>query len=111
MKPLIGWQNQHSSCNHCRLLQLFRNFYHLSVISVIRGRAPEHRQHVRLLKTRPVRLPQKMPPLLNEEEAALDPYLVLQVAVEADEKMIKKAYRQMSLKYHPDKVSSSLVWL
>jgi DnaJ family protein C protein 17 len=50
-----------------------------------------------------------MPPLLNEEEAALDPYLVLQVAVEADEKMIKKAYRQMSLKYHPDKVSSS--WL
>lgn len=46
-----------------------------------------------------------MAPLLNEEEAALDPYLVLQVAVEADEKMIKKAYRQMSLKYHPDKVS------
>lgn len=44
-----------------------------------------------------------MAPLLTEEESALDPYLVLELAVGATEKEIKKAYRQLSLRYHPDK--------
>jgi len=45
-----------------------------------------------------------MPPLLNEEETALDPYVVLALNPAASEGDIKKAYRKMSLKYHPDKV-------
>jgi DnaJ family protein C protein 17 len=44
-----------------------------------------------------------MAPLLNEEEAALDPYGVLGLEASATENDIKKAYRKMSLKYHPDK--------
>lgn len=44
-----------------------------------------------------------MAPILTEEESALDPYLVLAVEVGATEKEIKKAYRKLSLRYHPDK--------
>ena len=44
-----------------------------------------------------------MPPLLNEEERALDPYALLEVAVGASDKDIEKAYRKASLKWHPDK--------
>lgn len=46
-----------------------------------------------------------MAPLLNEEESALDPYLVLGLTSDAGDGDIKKAYRKLSLKYHPDKVS------
>jgi hypothetical protein len=35
-----------------------------------------------------------------------DPYEILNLERGATEKEIKKAYRQMSLKFHPDKVSS-----
>lgn len=45
----------------------------------------------------------EMAPILSEEESALDPYLVLAVEVGATEKEIKKAYRKLSLRYHPDK--------
>jgi hypothetical protein len=48
-----------------------------------------------------------MPPLLDDEESALDPYGVLGLSSSATEKDIKKAYRQLSLKYHPDKVSDA----
>lgn len=53
-----------------------------------------------------------MAPILEEEEAALDPYTLLGLDKTAagggiTEKMIKKAYRTMSLKYHPDKVCQS----
>ena len=44
-----------------------------------------------------------MAPLLDEEEAGIDPYEVLGVSAEAGEGDVKKAYRKMSLKYHPDK--------
>jgi hypothetical protein len=50
-----------------------------------------------------------MPPLLDDEESALDPYGVLGLSSSATEKDIKKAYRQLSLKYHPDKVSPTLI--
>lgn len=46
-----------------------------------------------------------MAPLLNEEESALDPYAVLGVETTASEKEIKQAFRKMSLKCHPDRVS------
>lgn len=45
-----------------------------------------------------------MPPVLSEEETALDPYLLLNIGTSASEKEVKKAFRTMSLKYHPDKV-------
>jgi translocation protein SEC63 len=32
-----------------------------------------------------------------------DPFSILQVAVDADEKAIKKSYRKLSLQYHPDR--------
>ena len=44
-----------------------------------------------------------MAPLLTDEEAALDPYALLSLPASADEKAIRKAYRQQSLKYHPDR--------
>ena len=44
-----------------------------------------------------------MAPLLTEEEAALDPYALLNIDPTADDKAIRKAYRQTSLKYHPDR--------
>jgi hypothetical protein len=44
-----------------------------------------------------------MPPLLTEEESALDPYALLNLDTSADEKAVRKAYRQLSLKYHPDR--------
>lgn len=45
-----------------------------------------------------------MPPLLSEEESALDPYTLLNISSTATEKDVRKAYRQKSLKYHPDRV-------
>ena len=45
-----------------------------------------------------------MAPLLSEEESAVDPYLTLGVESGSTENEIKKAYRKLSLKYHPDKV-------
>ena len=44
-----------------------------------------------------------MPSLLNEEERALDPYKVLELATTANDQDVKKAYRKLSLRYHPDK--------
>ncbi len=49
-----------------------------------------------------------MPPLLSEEEAALDPYSLLDLVSGASEKEVRKAYKMKSLRYHPDKASSSL---
>lgn len=47
-----------------------------------------------------------MAPLLSEEELALgDPYEVLGVPVDATEKQIRSAYRSLSLRCHPDRVS------
>lgn len=46
-----------------------------------------------------------MAPLLTEEESALDPYTILSVSLTSTEKDIRKAYRQASLKYHPDRTS------
>jgi translocation protein SEC63 len=40
------------------------------------------------------------------EFKVFDPYEILKLHRGATEKEIKKAYRQMSLKFHPDKVSS-----
>jgi preprotein translocase subunit Sec63 len=48
-----------------------------------------------------------MAPLLSEEEIALgDPYEILGVPVDATEKQIQSAYRKLSIKSHPDRVSS-----
>jgi DnaJ family protein C protein 17 len=44
-----------------------------------------------------------MAPLLSEEESALDPYLILELGITANEKDISKAYRKKTLLYHPDK--------
>jgi curved DNA-binding protein CbpA len=53
-----------------------------------------------------------MAPILNEEEAVIDPYELLGVKVEATEAEIKSTYRKLSLKCHPDRVSCSfsVVW-
>jgi curved DNA-binding protein CbpA len=51
-----------------------------------------------------------MAPLLTEEELALgDPYEVLGVPVDATEKQIRSAYRSLSLRCHPDRVSHELM--
>ncbi|ORY23993.1 hypothetical protein BCR39DRAFT_548078 [Naematelia encephala] len=47
-----------------------------------------------------------MPPLLTEEETAIDPYTTLGLTSNATEQEVKKAFRRLSLKYHPDKDSS-----
>lgn len=44
-----------------------------------------------------------MAPLLTDEESALDPYAILSLEPSATEREIRKAYRQTSLKYHPDR--------
>merc|ERR1719245_1321718 len=41
--------------------------------------------------------------LFDYEMANFDPYEILQVSYDATQKEIKKKYREMSLKYHPDK--------
>ena len=47
-----------------------------------------------------------MAPLLSEEEIALgDPYEILGVPVDSTDQQIKSAYRKLSLKSHPDRVS------
>ena len=40
----------------------------------------------------------------NEGSALMDPYQVLGIGKNASEAEIKQAYRQLALKYHPDKV-------
>jgi DnaJ-domain-containing protein 1 len=47
-----------------------------------------------------------MAPILSDEELALDPYALLGVTPDATEKQISTAYRQQSLKCHPDRVSA-----
>ena len=47
-----------------------------------------------------------MPPLLSEEELALDPYEIMGVTPEAGEKEVMKSFKMLSLKYHPDKNSA-----
>ncbi|WVF69620.1 hypothetical protein IAT40_004398 [Kwoniella sp. CBS 6097] len=44
-----------------------------------------------------------MAPVLTDEEAALDPYKLLEVTSDANEKDIQRAYRKKSMKCHPDK--------
>ncbi|AAW46019.2 hypothetical protein CNBJ1020 [Cryptococcus deneoformans B-3501A] len=44
-----------------------------------------------------------MPPILSEEESALDPYVVLGIGAGATTKEAERAFRKKSLKYHPDK--------
>ncbi|WVN87282.1 uncharacterized protein L203_102460 [Cryptococcus depauperatus CBS 7841] len=44
-----------------------------------------------------------MAPILSDEEAALDPYALLELETGASFKDAQKAFRKKSLKYHPDK--------
>ncbi|WVW78269.1 hypothetical protein I302_100222 [Kwoniella bestiolae CBS 10118] len=44
-----------------------------------------------------------MAPVLSEEEAALDPYAILEVNSDATDKDIQRSYRKKSLKCHPDR--------
>lgn len=45
--------------------------------------------------------------LLTEEEKEIDPYASLGLETSATDKDVKRAYRQKSLLYHPDKVCQS----
>lgn len=45
--------------------------------------------------------------LLTDEELALDPYKVLNLEITSTEKEIKKSYRLLALKWHPDKNKTS----
>ncbi|GHJ90148.1 hypothetical protein NliqN6_6550 [Naganishia liquefaciens] len=44
-----------------------------------------------------------MPPILTDEEAAIDPYALLGIKTDAAESEIKSTYRKLSLKCHPDR--------
>ena len=46
-----------------------------------------------------------MPPLLSDEESAIDPYILLELGPQATDKEVDRAFRRKSLKYHSDKVS------
>lgn len=49
-----------------------------------------------------------MPSVLSDEEVQIgDPYEALGVATTASEQEIRGAYRRLSLKCHPDKVSQN----
>lgn len=39
----------------------------------------------------------------DAEIAQFDPYHILEISSDADDKVIRKAYRSLSLKWHPDK--------
>ena len=39
----------------------------------------------------------------QQDMATFDPFKILQIPEDADDRMIKKAYRKLSLKWHPDK--------
>lgn len=41
--------------------------------------------------------------VMQPQVAAFDPFAILKLAPDATDRMIKKAYRQLSLRYHPDK--------
>ncbi|CAD6591552.1 MAG: hypothetical protein TREMPRED_000133 [Tremellales sp. Tagirdzhanova-0007] len=47
-----------------------------------------------------------MPPLLSDEESAIDPYILLELGPQATEKDVDRAFRRKSLKYHSDKNST-----
>jgi translocation protein SEC63 len=39
----------------------------------------------------------------DRDIAQFDPYLILEIAKDAEDRVIRKAYRSLSLKWHPDK--------